>query len=103
MAVETARVLGMGTLIQVLPAQFRFFISHRHTHQQIEAQTQHKTNTTHGTFIQGPAGLPMLGEGGKVPDALPEKFGALIVPSCGFAQVCSSSPVCCVPLSAPSV
>ena len=33
----------------------------------------------------------MLGEGGKVPDALPEKFGALIVPSCGFAQVRSSS------------
>ena len=39
-----------------------------------------------GTLIQGPEGLPMLKEGGGVPDNLPENFGALIVPSCGFAQ-----------------
>ena len=40
--------------------------------------------------MQGPAGLPMLGEGGSVPDHLPENYGALIVPSCGFAQVPTS-------------
>eukprot|EP00292_Cryptomonas_paramecium_P001673 CAMPEP_0113686260 /NCGR_PEP_ID=MMETSP0038_2-20120614/15178_1 /TAXON_ID=2898 /ORGANISM="Cryptomonas paramecium" /LENGTH=1123 /DNA_ID=CAMNT_0000606537 /DNA_START=21 /DNA_END=3392 /DNA_ORIENTATION=- /assembly_acc=CAM_ASM_000170 len=50
-AVETARVLGMGTL------------------------------------IQGPEGLPVLDAEGKAPASLPENYGALIVPSCGFAQV----------------
>jgi len=50
-AIETARVLGMGTL------------------------------------IQGPQGLPVLDADGKAPLNLPETYGALIVPSCGFAQV----------------
>jgi hypothetical protein len=50
-AIETARVLGMGTL------------------------------------IQGPQGLPVLDADGKAPPNLPENYGALIVPSCGFAQV----------------
>mmetsp|Transcript_53308 Transcript_53308/g.141266 ORF Transcript_53308/g.141266 Transcript_53308/m.141266 type:complete len:1012 (-) Transcript_53308:919-3954(-) len=40
-----------------------------------------------GTLIQGPQGLPMLGEGGSVPPDLVDKYAALIVPSCGFAQV----------------
>ena len=39
-----------------------------------------------GTLIQGPAGLPMLLEGGAVPANLADNYGALIVPSCGFAQ-----------------
>jgi len=50
-AIETARVLGMGTL------------------------------------IQGPQGLPVLDAEGKAPSGLAENYGALIVPSCGFAQV----------------
>ena len=40
-----------------------------------------------GTLIQGPVGLPVLQADGKPPADLVEKYAALIVPSCGFAQV----------------
>lgn len=42
-----------------------------------------------GTNIMGSQGLPVLGDGGSIPDDLVEKYGDLIIPADGFAQVCT--------------
>jgi hypothetical protein len=82
-AVETARVLGMGVLIQ--GPQGLPVLAQSHCLDSVLDFPWH--DLAERVLIGRHLFWQVLDADGKAPLNLPENYGALIVPSCGFAQV----------------